>query len=68
MEVESFFLSLAAHLLEWELRCPKVSFCQVNKIDAQGAEVLKYEDYVRRKQKQEGFDKLGENKGTKGLT
>lgn len=50
------------------MRCPKVSFCQVNKIDAQGAEVLKYEDYVRRKQKQEGFDKLGENKGTKGLT
>lgn len=50
------------------MKYPKVSFCQANKIDAQGAEVLKYEDYVRRKQKQEGVDKLGENKGTNGLT
>lgn len=30
--------------------------------------MLKYEDYVRRKQKQEGVDKLGENQGTEGLT
>lgn len=32
-------------------------------IEAQGADVLKHEDYVRRKQKQEGVDKLRENQG-----
>lgn len=29
--------------------------------------MLKHEDYVRRKQKQEGVDELRENQGVKGL-
>lgn len=36
-------------------------------MEAQGAEVLKHEDCVRRKQKQEGVDKLRENQGGKVL-
>lgn len=55
-----FFLlpHLAAQFLEYELKWPKVTFLP---------ELLKYEDYVRRKQKQRRVDKLGENQGVEEL-